>query len=111
MDKATAEAEFDKQSPEFEKALRNWVKEKFEKEAAHTGGGGDIWSVGPAVSSISVIGAVDRAEDTFKISVKPDDLILKGGYDTTDHFIEDFMPKLRAIYVEKKTEKEEANAC
>ncbi len=103
MKEVEALNKFNQKKDKFYDELRDWT---YETLSESKGGqeGGTVWSTGPTIDSLSVLNAVSMAEETFGIKIELDKIILKGGYESCDHFLEDFMPKLQLSYVKTFSE-------
>lgn len=105
MNAAEAGEKFDSIKEVLLEEVKEWTKTNI--EPSEGGQGGTVWNISPAIDSLSVIDTVLIAEKTLKIKIEPEEVILKGGYETTDEFLEDFLPKVKAVYIDKLTKDEE----
>lgn len=101
-------AQFGKKLTTLKKELKEWFDKETESidgaivEAAPSGAGGSIISVGPAIDSKRVLDATQITEDIYGIPITGR-IIKPGGYDSFEEMMSDLTPKLEKAFIVAKT--------
>lgn len=104
---AVTQAEFDQRSARLEEIVRDWCEENCKSfDEAVSGTPPDaseplsIWDEIPQVDSKEAIGCLVALEPELGCELSGEqvaELIRPGGYSSVDDFVEDILPKIRAM--------------